>query len=107
MALGEDEAEAEVSVNTKIPSCGRWDSGKLLDPEQPTHLQVEGGPPWRAGAGPGCVSAVFLSQAHTVSKEPVVDRSQPPLSGPLPSASVCSQVSPEGAGAVLWGCPFP
>ncbi|XP_076794198.1 centrosomal protein of 68 kDa isoform X3 [Arvicanthis niloticus] len=45
MALGEDEAEAEVSVNTKGPSCGRWDSGKLLppglEPEQPLHLEVE------------------------------------------------------------------
>lgn len=92
MALGEDEAEAEVSVNTKIPSCGKWDSGKLLEPEQPTHLPVEGGPLWGAGAGPGCVSAVFLSQAQTVSREPVADRSQPPLSGPLPSASVRSQM---------------
>lgn len=47
MALSEDEAEAEVSVNTKVPSCGRWNSGKLLpsglEPDQPLHLGVEGG----------------------------------------------------------------
>ncbi|XP_052055596.1 centrosomal protein of 68 kDa isoform X2 [Apodemus sylvaticus] len=92
MALGEEEAEAEVSVNTKIPSCGRWNSGKLLEAEQPLHLEVEGGPLWGAEADPGCISAVFLSRAHTVSKEPVADRSQPPLSGPLPSASVHSQM---------------
>lgn len=106
MALGEDEAEAEVSVNTKVPSCGRWNSGKLLppglEPEQPLHLEVEGGPLWRAEADPGCISGVFLSQAHTASKEPVADRSKPPLSGPLPSASVStgellSQVSMEVA----------
>lgn len=108
MALGEDEAEAEVSVNTKGPSCGRWDSGKLLppglEPEQPLHLEVEVGPLWRAEADPGCISGVFLSQTHTASKEAVADGSKPPLSGPLPSASVStgellSRVSMEGAEA--------
>lgn len=112
MALGEDEADAEVSVNTKVPSCGRWNSGKLLppglEPEQPLHLDVEGGPLWRAEADPGYISGVFLSQTHTDSKEPVADRSEPHHSGPLPSASVGtgellhpvgSQVSMEGAEA--------
>lgn len=98
MALSEDEAEAEVSVNTKVPSCGRWNSGKLLpsglEPDQPLHLGVEGGPLWRAEADPGCISGVFLSRVHTASKEPVADRSKPPLRGPLPSASV-------GTGEVL------
>lgn len=98
MALSEDEAEAEVSVNTKVPSCGRWNSGKLLpsglEPDQPIHLGVEGGPLWRAEADPGCISGVFLSRVHTASKEPVADRSKPPLRGPLPSASV-------GTGEVL------
>ncbi|XP_028633485.1 centrosomal protein of 68 kDa isoform X2 [Grammomys surdaster] len=94
MALGEDEADAEVSVNTKVPSCGRWNSGKLLspelEPEQPLHLEVEVEvePLWKAEADPGCISGVFLSQAHTAIIEPVADRSKPPHSGPLPSASV-------------------
>ncbi|XP_021066632.1 centrosomal protein of 68 kDa [Mus pahari] len=98
MALSEAEAEAEMSVSTKAPACGRWNSGKLLppglEPDQPLHLDVEGGPLWRAEADPGCISGVFLSQVHTVSKEPVADRPKPPLSGLLPSASV-------GTGEVL------
>ncbi|XP_051021298.1 centrosomal protein of 68 kDa [Acomys russatus] len=92
MALGEDEAEADASVNRKVPSCDRWNSGELLptglEPEQPPHLEVEGAPLWRAEANPGCISGVFLSQAHTASREPRADRSKPTLSGPLPSAGV-------------------
>nr|XP_038948797.1 centrosomal protein of 68 kDa isoform X3 [Rattus norvegicus] len=89
MSLGEDEAETKVSVNTEVPSCGRWDSGNLLSPgQEPEHLEVQGGPQWRAEADPGCISGVFLSQTYTASKEPVAGRSEPPLSGPLPSASV-------------------
>ncbi|XP_021504137.1 centrosomal protein of 68 kDa [Meriones unguiculatus] len=92
MALGEDEAEAEASVNTKVPPCSRWNSGELLspglEPEQPPHLEVEGGPLWRAEANPGCISGVFLSQVHPASREPVADRSKPTLNSPLPSASV-------------------
>lgn len=89
MSLGEDEAETKVSVNTEVPSCGRWDSGNLLSPgQEPEHLEVQGGPRWRAEADPGCISGVFLSQTYTASKEPVAGRSEPPLSGPLLSASV-------------------
>ncbi|CAO2640751.1 Centrosomal protein of 68 kDa, partial [Lemmus lemmus] len=94
MALGEDVAETDASVNTKVPSCGRWNSGEQkllppgLEPQQPLHLEVERGPPWRAEAGPDCISGVFLSQAHAASGEPVADRSKPTLRGPLPSASM-------------------
>lgn len=94
MALGEDVAETDASVNTKVPSCGRWNSGEqeLLppgpEPQQPPHLEVKGGPPWRAEADTCCISGVFLSQAHTANREPVVHRSEPALSGPLPSASM-------------------
>ncbi|XP_052590710.1 centrosomal protein of 68 kDa isoform X1 [Peromyscus californicus insignis] len=94
MALGEDVAEADASVNTKVPSCGRWNSGEQellppgLEPQQPLHLEVKGGPPWRAEADTCCVSGVFWSQAHTASGEPVAHRSEPALSGPLPSASM-------------------
>ncbi|XP_057627287.1 centrosomal protein of 68 kDa isoform X4 [Chionomys nivalis] len=87
MALGEDVAETDASVNTKVPSCGRWNSGEQ-EPQQPVHLEAERGPLWRAGAGPDCVSGVFLSQAHIASGEPVADRSEPALRGPLPSASM-------------------
>lgn len=93
MALGEDVAETDASVNTKVPSCGRWNSGEQellppgLKPQQPLHLEVERGPLWRAEAGPDCISGVFLSQAHVASGEPVADRSKPTLRGPLPSAS--------------------
>lgn len=94
MALGEDVAETDASVNTKVPSCGRWNSGEqeLLPPglelQQPLHLEVERGPLWRDEAGPGCIAGVFLSQAHDASGEPVADRSKPTLRGPLPSASM-------------------
>lgn len=94
MALGEDVAETDASVNTKVPSCGRWNSGEQellppgLEPQQPLHLEVERGPLWRAEAGPDCISGVFLSQAHIASGEPVADRSKPTLRGPLPSASM-------------------
>ncbi|CAH7001064.1 Cep68 [Phodopus roborovskii] len=82
MALGEDVAEADTSVNTKAPSCGSWNSvGQELlppglEPQQPLHLQVKG----RAEADPDCISRVFLSQAHTASEEPVADASKPTLS---------------------------
>lgn len=122
MSLGEDEAETEVSVNTEVPSCGRWNSGKLLSPgQEPEHLEIQGGPLWRTEADPGCISGVFLSQTHSASKEPVADRSKPPLSGPLPSASVGtgellhsmgSQVSRrelrlEPSWGCCWGVHFP
>uniref|UniRef100_A0A8C2QHZ7 Centrosomal protein of 68 kDa n=1 Tax=Cricetulus griseus TaxID=10029 RepID=A0A8C2QHZ7_CRIGR len=94
MALGEDVAEANTSVNTKVQSCGRWNSVEQellppgLDPQQPPHLEVKRGPRCRAEADPGCISRVFESQAHTASGEPVADGSKPTLSGPLPSVSM-------------------
>ncbi|KAL6081722.1 hypothetical protein STEG23_009715, partial [Scotinomys teguina] len=94
MALGEDVAEADASVNTKVPSCGRWNSGKQellsprLEPQQLPHLEVKEGPLWRAEADTCCISGVFLSQAHTAGGEPVVDSSEPALNSPLPSTSM-------------------
>ncbi|XP_036056701.1 centrosomal protein of 68 kDa [Onychomys torridus] len=95
MALGEDVAtEADASVNMKVPSCGKWNSGEQellppgLEPQQPLHLEVKGGPLWRTEADTYCISGVFLSQAHTASGELVADRSEPALRGPLPSASM-------------------
>ncbi|KAL1790020.1 centrosomal protein of 68 kDa [Sigmodon hispidus] len=94
MALGEDVAEADASVTTKVLSCGRWNSGEQellpagLEPQQPPHLEVKGEPLWRAEADTGCISGVFLSQAHPSSRRPVADESKPVLSGPPPSASM-------------------
>lgn len=88
MSLGEDEAETKVSVNTEVPSCGRWDSGNLLSPgQEPEHLEVQGGPRWRAEADPGCISGVFLSQTHTASKEPVADGGKQASCLPGPTSS--------------------
>ncbi|XP_017658084.1 centrosomal protein of 68 kDa isoform X2 [Nannospalax galili] len=94
MALGEDEAEVEASVETKAQSCGRWNCGEqdLLpqgpEPQQLPHLEVEGAPVWRTEADPACTSGAFLSRAHVASREPVADGSKLALSGPLPPASM-------------------
>ncbi|XP_012969060.1 centrosomal protein of 68 kDa [Mesocricetus auratus] len=94
MALGEEGAEADASVSTMVRSCGRWNSveQELLppgpEPQQPLHLGVGRGPQCGAEADPGCTSAVFVSQAHSASGEPVADGSKPTLSGPLPPVSM-------------------
>lgn len=96
MALGKEEAEVEAaSADVKTQSCGsRWSCGEqeLLpqgpEPKQPSHLEAEGEPVRRAGAGPRYDSGVFLPQAHTASREPVADGSKSALVCLPPSASM-------------------
>ncbi|XP_036190226.1 centrosomal protein of 68 kDa isoform X2 [Myotis myotis] len=101
MALGEEKAEVEASLDTKAPSCGRWSCREQevetpgpVSGEQPPRLEAEGGPAspvWGTEGLPAplcCPSGACQSQASNTSREPVAGASQPALSCLLPPAGV-------------------
>ncbi|XP_054442856.1 centrosomal protein of 68 kDa [Pteronotus mesoamericanus] len=101
MALGEDKAELEASMDTKAPACGRWRCGEPevdvpgpVSGEQPPRLEAEGepaSPVWRAeglSAPTCCPSGVCQPQASNASREPVAGASERALGCLLPPARV-------------------
>ncbi|XP_006863019.1 PREDICTED: centrosomal protein of 68 kDa [Chrysochloris asiatica] len=98
MALGEEKAEVEASLNPKAWPCGRWSCREqemdTLGPgseEQPPRLEAEGGPAspvlgteglpapdcW-AGTEPGSPSKTLQLQVSSISREVVAGGSNPP-----------------------------
>ncbi|XP_036291421.1 centrosomal protein of 68 kDa isoform X2 [Pipistrellus kuhlii] len=101
MALGEEKAGVEASLDSEAPSCGRWncreqegDTPGPVSGEQPPRLEAEGGsasPVWETEGPPApvcCPSGACQSQASNTSREPVAGASQPALSGLPPPANV-------------------
>lgn len=131
MALGEEKAGVEASLDSKALSCGRWscreqegDTPGPVSGEQPPRLEAEGGPAspeWETEGPPApvcCPSGACQAQASNTSREPVAGASQPALSGLPPPANVGtgelhslgSQVATKVSGtvqlpnAIFWEC---
>ncbi|XP_049713322.1 centrosomal protein of 68 kDa isoform X1 [Elephas maximus indicus] len=100
MALGEEKAEVEASLDTKAHPYGRWscreqevDTLGPVSRENPARLEAEGGPAspvWGAEGllAPGCSPGALQQQASSTSRESVAGESQPALSCLHPPAGM-------------------
>ncbi|XP_007938326.1 centrosomal protein of 68 kDa [Orycteropus afer afer] len=108
MALSEEKAEVDASLDTKAQPYGKWscreqevDTLGPVSGEQPPCLEVEGGPAspvWGAegllapacwsGTDPGGPSGALQLQASSTSRESVAGASKPALSCLPPPASM-------------------